>query len=82
MSKLAGIHKPHSKSSSQLYRPPGLYSDNSKCAVSDCNRPPMENMPMVECSAPSSTLLRTKSGKVRRPIPCETPRYFVLEHQS
>ncbi len=82
VSKLAGIHKPHSKSSSQLHERPGLYSNNYKCAVSDCNRPPMENVPKVECPAPSSTLLRTNSGKVRRPIPCETPRYFVLEHQS
>ena len=82
VSKLAGIHKPHSKSSVQLHRQPGLYSDTSKCSLSDCNRPTVEDVPMVECSVPSSTLLRTNSGKVRRPTPCETPRYFVLEHQS
>ncbi len=82
VSKLAGIHKSHSISSSQLYGRAGLCSDTSKCAVNDCNRPRVENVPMVECSVPSSTLLRTNSGKVRRPIPCETPRYFVLEHQS
>ncbi len=81
VSKLAGIHKPHSKSSSQLYGPPGLYSD-TKCAVSDCNKPSVENVPMVECPVPCSTLLRTNSGKVGRPIPCETTRYFVLDHQS
>ncbi len=33
VSKVAGIHKPHSKSSSQLYERPGLYSDNYKRAV-------------------------------------------------
>ncbi len=82
MSELAGIHKPHLKTSSQLYGPPGLYKDTSKCAVSDCNRPPMENVPLVECAVPSSTQLRTNSGKVKRPISCETPGYFVLEHQS
>ncbi len=76
VSKLAGIHKPHPNTSSQLYSSPGLYSDNSKCAVSDCNRPPMGNITKVECPAPSSTILRTNSGKIRRPIPC-----FVLERQ-
>ena len=81
VSKLAGIHKSHSKSS-QLYGPPGLYTDNSKCVVSNCNRPTVDNIPMVECQVPGRTLLRTDSGKVRRPIPCETPGYFVLEHQS
>ena len=88
LSKLAGIHKPHRISPSQLYGKTGLHND-SKCAVSDCNRSsvsdynrPTVNVPMVECSVPSSTLFRTKNGKVKRPIPCETPGYFVLEHQS
>ena len=82
VSKLAGIHKSHSISSSQLYGRAGLSSDNSKCSVSDCNRPRVDNIPMLESSVPGRTLLRTNSGKVRRPIPCETTRYLVLEHQS
>ncbi len=82
VSKLAGIHKTHSISSTQLYGRAGLSSDNSKCSVSECNRPRVDNIPMLECSVPGSTLSRTNSGKMRRPIPCETPRYFVLEHQS
>ncbi len=82
VSKLAGIHKHHSKSSVRLSGPIGLYADNSKCAVSDCNRLPMEDVPKVECPVPSSTLLRTNSGKMRRSTPCETLRYFMLEHQS
>ncbi len=90
ISKLPGIHKPHSISSSKLYGPAGLYGDNSKCAVSDCNRAPVsdynrpavENVPMVECSLPSSSLLRTNSNRVKRPIPCETPGYFILQNQS
>ncbi len=85
ISKLAGIHKPYS---SQLYGQTN--SDDYKCAVSDCNRssvenynrPTMENVPMVECSVLSNTLLRKNSGKVKRPTPCETPGYFILQHQS
>ncbi len=73
ISKLAGIHKPYLFSPSQVYERAGIYSDNSKCAVVNCNRSPVsdynrpavENVPMAECS-----------------VPCETSGYFVLQHQS
>ena len=75
VSKLAGIHRSHSFSSS------AYASRGELCSIQDCNRPCGESVPMVECPMPR-TLVRTnsKSG-ARKPIPVDTPRYFVLEQQ-
>ena len=77
VSRLAGIHRSHSFSSS------AYASRGDLCSVQDCNRPSCESVPMVECTVPR-TLMRTNSGKsggARKPIPVDTPRYFVLEQQ-
>lgn len=77
VSKLAGIHRSHSFSSNG-----GYASRADLCSVQDCGRPIGESVPMVECTLPR-TLVRTNSGKStgRKPIPVDTPRYFVLEQQ-